>query len=98
MPFHKVPGAHAVIRSKRTYRQHDVYTFRGTYYAKKGGGFVALYKKGTSDADDTLVEFYVGPENKLFIGALGRLYSSDRESRDCAHRVLVKTGIIENVS
>ena len=98
MPFHKVPGAHAVIRSKRLYRQLDVYTFRGTYYAKKGGGYVALYQKGTSDADDVLVELSVGPDNLLFIGPLGRLYSSDRVSRDCAHRVKVKEGLIENAS
>ena len=98
MPFHRLEGATAVIRTKGVYRQLDVYTFRGCYFAKRGAGFVPLYKRGTSFADDVLVEFYVGPENKLFIGALGRLYSSDRESRDCAHRVIVKTGVIENVS
>lgn len=96
MPFHKVDGAHVIIKAKRVYRQFEVYTFRGQYFAKKGGGFVALYKNGTGDADDVLVEFYAGEKNPVYVGALGRLFHIDRVSRDCAPRIKLKEGIIEN--
>jgi hypothetical protein len=95
MPFHKIDGAHVVVKTKGLYRQLDVYTFRGQYFAKKGGGFIPLYRRGTGSADDVLVEFTAGA-NDLYEGPLGRLLCEDRTTKDCTHRVKVKGGVIEN--
>lgn len=91
MPFHRVDGAHVVLKTKGVFRQLDVYTFRGMLWAKKGGGFVPLYRRGTNSADDVLIEFYLGV-GELYEGPLGRLCTVHR-----AGFVKVAKGWIENV-
>ena len=73
MPFHKIDGAHVVVKTKGLYRQLDVYAFDNLFFAKRGGGFTPLYKNGTGNADDVLLEFVVPPSQELHIGKLGRL-------------------------
>ncbi len=87
MPFHKLAGAHLVIKTKGVYRQLDVYTFRGCYFAKRGTGFVHIYQRGTSFADDTLVEFVSTLD--IWIGKLGSLrYEYDKDAKRLKERYI----------
>lgn len=72
MLFQQAEGETAVLVSRGTYRQCDLYTRGDSLYAKIGNGFVRLYADCATSRADTRLDFlaYDGP---LYADKLGRL-------------------------
>ena len=54
--FHLIEDAAAILVSKGVYRQSKVYRRGNELYAGYGGGFIRLYKDGTSLPNVRLVD------------------------------------------
>ncbi len=60
--FHEMDNAAAILASKGVYKQVKVFRRDKALYAQYGGGFIRLYKGGTSLPNIRLDDLEVGEE------------------------------------
>jgi hypothetical protein len=73
--FKQVEGETVILVQNGTYKQLDLYTRDGWFYAKNGGGFVRLYADGSTSVTKCRLDMLTAT-GTLFADKFGRLCDS----------------------
>lgn len=74
--FHIIEDGAVILRSRGVYKQAKLYRRGRELFAGAGGGFVRLYKDGTSIPNLQLIDFDAGP-HRTEQDATGRWYLTE---------------------